>query len=145
MSQKSGKTIRELADELGVSKTAIMNEIEKQDLRKTLRKVGNRFVVPNTTIMLINSAFIKRNDNNSEDSMPMNLQSIIAILEDQLEQKDRQIADLIKQLAETNKTALQAQALHANVEQKLLAEKVEAEPTKKKKSWWKFRKNKINN
>lgn len=32
------KTIRELADELGVSKTAIRNEIAKQGLQSSLRK-----------------------------------------------------------------------------------------------------------
>lgn len=32
------KTIRQLADELGVSKTAIRNEIVKQGLQTTLQK-----------------------------------------------------------------------------------------------------------
>jgi predicted transcriptional regulator len=55
------KTIRELADELGVSKTAIRNEIAKQGLQSSLRKNGNQFVIDEKCESLIKSAFESRN------------------------------------------------------------------------------------
>ena len=54
------KTIRELADELGVSKTAIRNEIAKQGLQSSLRKNGNQFVIDEKCESLIKSAETER-------------------------------------------------------------------------------------
>lgn len=55
------KTIKEIADELGVSKTAIRNEIAKQGLQSSLRKNGNQFVIDEKCESLIKSAFESRN------------------------------------------------------------------------------------
>lgn len=55
------KTIRQLADELGVSKTAIRNEIVKQGLQTTLQKNGNQFVIDEKCENFIKSAFESRN------------------------------------------------------------------------------------
>lgn len=55
------KTIKELADEIGVSKTAIRNEIEKQGLKSSLRKNGNQFAIDENCESLIKSAFESRN------------------------------------------------------------------------------------
>lgn len=55
------KTIKQIADELGVSKTAIRNEIAKQGLQSSLRKNGNQFVIDEKCETLIKSAFESRN------------------------------------------------------------------------------------
>lgn len=39
------KTIKELADELGVSKTAVMKKIDNLGLREKLAKNGNRLAI----------------------------------------------------------------------------------------------------
>lgn len=39
------KTIKQIADEIGVSKQSIRNEIAKQDLQSSLRKNGNQFAI----------------------------------------------------------------------------------------------------
>ena len=41
------KTIKEIADELGVSKTAVSKQIANLGLRSSLRKNGNQFAIEN--------------------------------------------------------------------------------------------------
>lgn len=55
------KTIKQVADEIGVSKTAVRNEIAKQGLQSNLRKNGNQFVIDEKCENLIKSAFKSRN------------------------------------------------------------------------------------
>lgn len=55
------KTIKEIADELGVSKQSIRNEIAKQGLQSSLRKNGNQFAIDENCETLIKSAFESRN------------------------------------------------------------------------------------
>lgn len=55
------KTIKQVADEIGVSKTAVRNEIAKQGLQSSLRKNGNQFVIDEKCENLIKSAFKRRN------------------------------------------------------------------------------------
>jgi biotin operon repressor len=38
-----GKTIKQIADEIGVSKTAVMKQIANLGLQTSLRKNGNQF------------------------------------------------------------------------------------------------------
>lgn len=54
------KTIKELADELGVSKQSIRNEIAKQCLQSSLQKNGNQFAIDESCEALIKSAFENR-------------------------------------------------------------------------------------
>lgn len=55
------KTIKQIADEIGVSKQSIRNEIAKQDLQSSLRKNGNQFAIDEKCETLIKSAFESRN------------------------------------------------------------------------------------
>ena len=41
------KTIKEIADELGVSKTAVSKQIANLGLRSSLRKSGSQFAIAN--------------------------------------------------------------------------------------------------
>ncbi len=54
------KTIKQIADELGVSKQSIRNEIAKQGLQSSLRKNGNQFAIDESCETLIKSAFENR-------------------------------------------------------------------------------------
>lgn len=60
---ESGKTIKQVADELGVSKTAINKEITNLGLRSKLNKIGNQFTIGNQEVELIADAFKKRAEN----------------------------------------------------------------------------------
>lgn len=55
------KSIKEIADEIGVSKQSIRNEIAKQGLQSSLRKNGNQFAIDEKCEILIKSAFGSRN------------------------------------------------------------------------------------
>ena len=54
------KTIKQIADEIGVSKQSIRNEIAKQGLQSSLRKNGNQFAIDESCEALIKSAFENR-------------------------------------------------------------------------------------
>lgn len=56
------KSIKEIADEIGVSKQSVRNEIAKQGLQSSLRKNGNQFAIDEKCETLIKSAFESRNE-----------------------------------------------------------------------------------
>lgn len=136
------KTIRQIADEIGVSKTAISKQIENLGLRSGLRKNGNQFAIDEHQEALIKQAFSsKSKTENANQTQTENhevgdlvgdlvcvLQSTIDTLQEQIEVKDRQLekqAKIILQLTETLAAAQQSiaaeQALHAGSIKKSLA------------------------
>lgn len=137
------KTIKQIADELGVSKTAVRKKIENLGLSKKVQTNGNRIEVDERQERLIKSAFSKKetktaNANEvSEKSETLRLlSSMVSTLQEQLQEKDRQIERLQIELENAQKSVDQAQQLHAMTEQKLLLleDKQEEQP----KKWWKF-------
>lgn len=54
------KTIRQIADEIGVSKTAVSKQIANLGLRSGLRKNGNQFAIDEQQEALIKQAFLKK-------------------------------------------------------------------------------------
>ncbi len=132
------KTIKEIADELGVSKTAVSKQIANLGLRSSLRKNGNQFAIGNQQEKLIKMAFIgnkrreRTNENpvsneqsqtktqteNANQSQTENhevcdlvcvLQTTIDTLQAQLAVKDEQIQELHARLAECSAALLAAQ------------------------------------
>ncbi len=132
------KTIKEIADELGVSKTAVSKQIANLGLRSSLRKDGNQFAITNQQEKLIKMAFQKNkqresvNENsvsdeqsptksqteNANQSQTENhevcdlvgvLQTTINTLQAQLAVKDEQIQELHVRLAECSAALLAAQ------------------------------------
>lgn len=136
------KTIKEIADELGVSKTAVSKQIANLGLRSSLRKNGNQFAIDERQEALIKQAFLEKtqteNANQSQTKTQTEnrevgglvcvLQATIDTLQGQLEVKDRQIEQqaqtitrLTDALAAAQQTAAAAQALHAGtIQQQLL-------------------------
>ena len=53
------KTIRQIADEIGVSKTAVNKQIANLGLRSGLRKNGNQFAIDEHQEALIKELFLK--------------------------------------------------------------------------------------
>lgn len=143
------KTIKEIADELGVSKTAVSKQIANLGLRSSLRKNGNQFAIENQQEKLIKMAFQKKrqqeivteNSVSDEQSQTKSqtanhevcdlvgvLQTTVDTLQAQLAVKDEQIRELNARLAECStallaaqETARAAQALHAGTMQQQLA------------------------
>ena len=136
------KTIRQIADEIGVSKTAVNKQIANLGLRSGLRKNGNQFAIDEHQEALIKQAFSEKSqteienqtqtksqtENHEVSDLVCVLQATIDTLQGQLEVKDRQIEELNARLAEVSaallaaqQTAAAAQALHAGtIQQQLL-------------------------
>ena len=128
------KTIKEIADELGVSKTAVSKQIANLGLRSSLRKNGNQFAIENQQEKLIKMAFLKNkqrekvNENSVSDEQSQTksqtananqsqtenhevcvLQTTVDTLQEQLSVKDQQIRELNARLAECSAALLAAQ------------------------------------
>lgn len=157
------KTIKEIADELGVSKTAVSKQIANLGLRSSLRKNGNQFAIDEHQEALIKQAFFEKTqteienqsqtktqtENHEVGDLVCVLQATIDTLQGQLEVKDRQIEQqaqtitrLTDALAAAQQTAVAAQALHAGtIQQQLVAgegEELQQErETVPRRSWWK--------
>ena len=136
------KTIRQIADEIGVSKTAVSKQIENLGLRSSLRKNGNQFAIDEHQEALIKQAFFEKTQTEIENQSQTKtqtenrevgdlvcvLQATIDTLQGQLEVKDRQIEQqaqtitrLTDALAAAQQTAAAAQALHAGTIQQTAA------------------------
>ena len=157
------KTIRQIADEIGVSKTAVNKQIANLGLRSGLRKNGNQFAIDEHQEALIKQAFSEKSqteienqsqtktqtENHEVGDLVCVLQATIATLQGHLEVKDRQIEQqaqtitrLTDALAAAQQTAVAAQALHAGtIQQQLVAgegEELQQErETVPRRSWWK--------
>ena len=141
--RESMKTIRQIADEIGVSKTAVSKQIENLGLRSSLRKNGNQFAIDEHQEALIKQAFFEKTqteienqsqtktqtENHEVGDLVCVLQATIDTLQGQLAVKDKQIAELNERLSECSaallaaqQTAQAAQALHAGTIQQQLTD-----------------------
>ena len=149
------KTIRQIADEIGVSKQAVFKKIKREPLSTSLQgltaTVDGRLIVEVDGEKLIKQAFSEitpsTTDNqltgavdglvdapstkNEEKTVVVDgvisvLQATIDTLQGQLEVKDRQIEKLTEALIAAQQTAAAAQALHAGtMKRQLFPEEVE--------------------
>ena len=143
------KTIRQIADEIGVSKTAVSKQIANLGLRSGLRKNGNQFAIDEHQEALIKRAFSEKSqteienqtqtENHEVSDLVCVLQATIDTLQGQLEVKDRQIEKLTEALVAAQQTAAAAQALHAGtIQQQLITGEagVDQQEPEQKKSWF---------
>ena len=141
------KTIREIADEIGVSKQAVFKKIKREPLSTSLQgltsTVDGRLTVSVDGEKLIKQAFsagtpstyhqpvdgvVDGQGDGSVDGLIAVLQATIDTLQGQLEVKDRQIeqqAQTITRLSDAlvaaQQTAAATQALHAGTMKQLLS------------------------
>uniref|UniRef100_A0A7C9KDR3 DUF536 domain-containing protein n=1 Tax=Muribaculaceae bacterium Z82 TaxID=2304548 RepID=A0A7C9KDR3_9BACT len=147
------KTIRQIADEVGVSKTAVNKQIANLGLRSSLRKNGNQFAIDEEQETLIKLAFSEKSqtevanqtqtksqtENHEVGDLVCVLQATIDTLQGQLQVKDKQIEQLTEALVAAQQTAAAAQALHAGtMQQQLLSEEAgnEAAEPEQKRGWF---------
>ena len=153
------KTIRQIADEIGVSKQAVFKKIKREPLSTSLQgltaTVDGRLMVEVDGEKLIKQAFSENAPSTKNDEKTVAVDGVISVLQatidtlqGQLEMKDRQIEQqaqtitrLTDALAAAQQTAAAAQALHAGtIQQQLLtgetgAEQQGREP-EQKRSWF---------
>jgi predicted DNA-binding protein YlxM (UPF0122 family) len=128
------KTIRQIADELGVSKQAVTDKIDKLGLQSTLQKNANRYSVPKPTETALLKAFNKNNNDKTSPSKHQPIDKLYNILQSelnaknkQLEEKDKQISELTSALVASQQNAATAQALHAGTLQQQLISSTDEE------------------
>lgn len=157
------KTIKQISDELGVSKQAVSKCIDNLGLRSTLIKNGNYFVVGDSQEKAIKQAFAAHQTANQNANQNANqtstelaavigvLQTTIDTLKEQLDAKDEQIrgqqaqieqltAALQQQtsaLESTTAALTAAQALHAADKKSLIL--LEDKENERKLSFWERR------
>ena len=144
------KTIRQIADEIGVSKTAVNKQIANLGLRSGLRKNGNQFAIDEHQETLIKQAFLEKSqteienqtqtksqtENHEVSDLVCVLQATIDTLQGQLEVKDRQIEKLTEALIAAQQTAAAAQALHAGtIQQQLVTGDARADQQERGHTW----------
>ncbi len=143
------KTIKQLADELGVSKTAIRKRFTPEFRENYIETTENGVILITENgckqiaeTLQSNANSIPQTDEN-RDSTSNN--EIIFFLQKQLEEKDRQLKEKDKQieslttaLLNEQQSAQQAHALHAGTIQHQLTGGAEQEEPEPKKRWWKF-------
>lgn len=129
------KTIKQIADELGVSKTAVRKKIENLGLRSSLQKNGNQFAIDENQEKLIKSAFseseAETETETSSRTETETVSTLVSMLQKELDAKNEQIAHLQKLLD-------QEQQLRMVTEQKLLLIEEKQEQEEPPKKWWKF-------
>lgn len=139
------KTIKQIADEIGVSKQAIFKKIKKEPLSTSLQgfisTVDGRLIVSVDGETLITNEFRKKQPSTVVDNQPttktQQIDSLIAMLREelkakddqisrlsdqldtQLQQKDKQMEEKDKQISEVTKLLDQQQQLHMKLQLQL--------------------------
>lgn len=137
------KTIKQIADELGIDKQRVYRYIKKNHINEAHQKNGVMYYdeVVESGIKQAFSQNEPRQASASNDTVIDVLVKQSEMLQKELEIKNKQIEELNERLAENQKLLDQAQQLHAMTEQKmrLLEQKEEHTEEIIKKPWWKLR------
>ncbi|HFD1699998.1 TPA: DUF536 domain-containing protein [Enterococcus faecium] len=126
------KTIKELAEELGVSKTAINKKVSDKNRKLWFAKIGNKFVINETGQKAIKSMFFVDNANlnqqlvgekskteNYKNTNQVSELKLISFLEKQLNQKDIQLQEKDTQIKQMQKLLDQQQQLTLQANQQI--------------------------
>lgn len=99
-------SVRQLADELGVSKTAVNKKIETIGLRSELVKIDNRFMIPQNVAISVKNAFKNANQSQtkSQTKTPTKSQTKSHIMAYEIELLNMQLSEKNKQIDELRKT-----------------------------------------
>lgn len=139
--EQSSMTIKELAEKLGVSKTAIRKRLDEDFRRDYIKTSDDGVITINSEgCELISETFRKPVETHGKqfsETDENTVSTLIEMLQTELKIKNQQIEELNARLAESNaalvaaqQTAQAAQALHAGTIQQQL------EAPNKKKRWW---------
>ena len=164
----AAKTIKELAEELGVSKTAINKKVSDENRKLWFAKIGNKFVINEVGQKAIKSMFLAENENlnrqpvcektkteNHKNANQVSDLELLPFLKKQLDQKDIQLQEKDTQIKQIQKLLDQQQQLTLQANQQIeklqeqlqltyTAETSENEesqnntPPTNKKKWWQF-------
>ncbi|HCM89651.1 MULTISPECIES: DUF536 domain-containing protein [Vagococcus] len=138
MKNQSYMTIKELADELNVSKTAINKKIDETFKEKYVTKNGNRFVIDVSGQKVIKSMFKEVNANQERKPNQEPVFDLVCVLKENLERTEEQLKVKDNQIEALQKLLDQQQVLTLQANQKIeQLEMNQAESEEKEKlSFW---------
>ncbi|XTY08417.1 DUF536 domain-containing protein (plasmid) [Enterococcus faecium] len=126
------KTIKELAEELGVSKTAINKKVSDKNRKLWFAKNGNKFVINETGQKAIKSMFFNENENSNQQLVGEKTKTethknanqvpeleVLSLLEQQLNQKDMQLQEKDEQIKQMQKLLDHQQQLTLQANQQI--------------------------
>lgn len=126
------KTIKELAEELGVSKTAINKKVSDENRKLWFSKTGNKFMINEAGQKAIKSMFFNENENSNQQLVSEKTKTenhknanqvpelkVLSLLEQQLNQKDMQLQVKDEQLKQMQKLLNQQQQLTLQANQQI--------------------------
>ena len=126
------KTIKELAEELGVSKTAINKKVSDENRKLWFSKIGNKFVINETGQKAIKSMFFNENENSNQQLVVEKTKTenhknanqvpeleVLSLLEQQLNQKDMQLQEKDEQIKQMQKLLDHQQQLTLQANQQI--------------------------
>ncbi|MEG2383732.1 MAG: hypothetical protein RSB39_09100 [Oscillospiraceae bacterium] len=127
MSENKGKTIAQIAAEIGVSKTAIRKKLTDEIRNQFSETIGNTVYIDKQGETLIKSTFSQSNGNQVSENQTETVSVLVSMLQKELEVKNEQleaqqknIAELTVALQNTTDSLKTAQALHAGTIQQQL-------------------------
>ena len=133
------KTIKELAEELGVSKTAINKKVSDENRKLWFSKIGNKFVINETGQKAIKSMFFNENENSNQQLVGEKTKTethknanqvpeleVLSLLEQQLNQKDMQLQEKDEQIKQMQKLLDHQQQLTLQANQQI--DKLQEQP-----------------
>lgn len=160
------KTIKEIAEELGYSKTYISQTLKKEGLQSSLRKIGNKFVIDEDIEVLLkkvldgetktkidneSKTYISDFENRKllknalidalrEESKTKNENSeVFILLKEQLKEKDNQIAKKDEQIEKLNERLKETNIMLNESRKELVdTKKLLIETENETKKWWQF-------
>lgn len=113
------KTIKQIADELGVSKTAVRKKLTDEVRTKFAETIGNTVYISEQGETLIKKGFAKPIGNMVSENPTETVSDLVSTLKAELSIKNQQISDLSaalvsaqEQAATVQQSLLAAQALH---------------------------------
>lgn len=126
------KTIKELAEELGVSKTTINKKVSNENRKLWFAKIGNKFVINEVGQTAIKSMFLAENENlkrkpvgeksktkNHKNANQVSDFELLSFLKKQLDQKDIQLQEKDTQIKQMQKLLDQQQQLTLQANQQI--------------------------
>ena len=108
------KTIKQIADELGVSKTAIRKKMTEDIKTKFSETIGNTIYISEQGEDLIKSGFKQINENKVFETKTETISTLVSVLQKELQIKNEQLATKDKQISELQKLLDQQQQLQFN-------------------------------
>ncbi len=130
------KTIKQIADEMGVSKQAVFKKIDNLGLRQQLSKVNNQWLIDNNAEKMIKETFSKAGKTTTDSSTNAStIDRLIDTLKVELKAKNEQIATLQRLLDQEQQLRMVTEQKLLLLEEKQEEEEQNQQPEEKETFW----------